>query len=227
MNLQSMKQIHQPWCKQLKYIYLNVCLVWQHRCRDYRNLVHMRSPCVIYTSWPETEVSLLSVTLRGEVPVKSNDITTVLSSSYCNLRAVKLSTQVTYLQRLHYYSLKKKKQKQKRTYLVCSITVPNNEFAILRGTDQEPGKDRYKNINQKKGDKYWQMTKKCVILPGIRSPVHGIDFSQMSPQCSSCTHLDSPHGVNISCDLENIKELIKVGFFASFTELLPVYCYLW
>lgn len=94
------------------------------------------------------------MTLRGEVPVNSNDITTVLSSSNCNLRAVKLSTQVTYLQRLHYYSLKKKKTKKKRTYLVCSITVPNNEFAILRGTDQEPGIDKYKNINQKKGDKH-------------------------------------------------------------------------
>lgn len=71
------------------------------------------------------------------------------------------------------------------------------------------------------------MTWKCVILPGIRSPVHGIDFSQMSPQCSSCTHLDSPHGVNISCDLENVKESIKMAFFSQLYKtsscvLLPV-----
>lgn len=24
------------------------------------------------------------------------------------------------------------------TYLICGIAVPNDEFAILRGTDQEP-----------------------------------------------------------------------------------------
>lgn len=40
------------------------------------------------------------------------------------------------------------KKKKNEPYLVCSITVPNNEFAILRGTDQEPGKDTYININR-------------------------------------------------------------------------------
>lgn len=45
----------------------------------------------------------------------------------------------------------------------------------------------------------------AVGLPGICSPMHGIDFSQMTPQRSSCTHLDSADGVNISCDLQNNK----------------------
>lgn len=39
------------------------------------------------------------------------------------------------------------------------------------------------------------------ILPGIGAPVHGIDLGQMSPQRSSCTHLDSPDGVDIRRDL--------------------------
>lgn len=25
-----------------------------------------------------------------------------------------------------------------QSYLICGVTVPNDEFAILRGTDQEP-----------------------------------------------------------------------------------------
>lgn len=28
------------------------------------------------------------------------------------------------------------------TYLICGIAVPNDEFAILRGTDQEPRRMR-------------------------------------------------------------------------------------
>lgn len=27
-------------------------------------------------------------------------------------------------------------------YFICGIAVPNNEFAILRGTNQEPEKNR-------------------------------------------------------------------------------------
>lgn len=39
--------------------------------------------------------------------------------------------------------------------------------------------------------------------------MHGIDFSQVTPQRSSCTHLDSANGVNISCDLQNIDTLVS------------------
>lgn len=58
--------------------------------------------------------------------------------------------------------------------LICGVTVPNNEFSILGGTDQKPG---------------------------ICAPVHGVDFSQMSSQCSPCAHLDSANRVDVGCDL--------------------------
>lgn len=39
-------------------------------------------------------------------------------------------------------------------------------------------------------------------LPRVRAPVHGIDFSQMPPQCPSSAHLNSANRVNVSCDLK-------------------------
>lgn len=33
--------------------------------------------------------------------------------------------------------------------------------------------------------------------------MHGIDLSQMAPQGSPCTHLDSANRVNVGCDLQN------------------------
>lgn len=35
--------------------------------------------------------------------------------------------------------------------------------------------------------------------------MHGIDFSQMPPQCPSGAHLNSANGVNVSCDLNGIQ----------------------
>lgn len=39
--------------------------------------------------------------------------------------------------------------------------------------------------------------------PGIRAPVHGVDFGQVPPQRSPGTHLDSSHWVDVVCDLKN------------------------
>lgn len=41
-------------------------------------------------------------------------------------------------------------------------------------------------------------------LPRVSAPVHGIDFSQMPPQCSSSAHLNSANRVDVSCDLNKI-----------------------
>lgn len=49
-------------------------------------------------------------------------------------------------------------------------------------------------------------------LPRVSAPVHGIDFSQMSPQCPSSAHLNSANGVDVSCDLDEIKMGEKVTF---------------
>lgn len=38
--------------------------------------------------------------------------------------------------------------------------------------------------------------------PGISPPVHCINFGQVSPECSPSAHLDSPHWVDIGCDLK-------------------------
>lgn len=42
-------------------------------------------------------------------------------------------------------------------------------------------------------------------LPRVSAPVHGIDFSQMAPQCPSSTHLNSANRVDVSCDLNGDK----------------------
>lgn len=44
-----------------------------------------------------------------------------------------------------------------------------------------------------------------MALPRVTAPVHGIDFSQMPPQCPSSAHLNSANRVDISCDLNEIK----------------------
>lgn len=38
--------------------------------------------------------------------------------------------------------------------------------------------------------------------PGISPPVHCINFSQMSSQCSSSAHLNPTHWINVGCDLK-------------------------
>lgn len=38
--------------------------------------------------------------------------------------------------------------------------------------------------------------------PGISPPVHCINFGQVSPERSPSAHLDSPHWVDIGCDLK-------------------------
>lgn len=40
-----------------------------------------------------------------------------------------------------------------------------------------------------------------MALPRVSAPVHGIDFSQMPPQCPSSAHLNSANRVDVSCDL--------------------------
>lgn len=49
-----------------------------------------------------------------------------------------------------------------------------------------------------------------MTLPRVTAPVHGIDFSQMPPQCPSSAHLNSANRVDISCDLNKIKIREKV-----------------
>lgn len=51
-----------------------------------------------------------------------------------------------------------------------------------------------------------------MTLPRVTAPVHGIDFSQMPPQCPSSAHLNSANGVDISCDLNEIKIRGQVTF---------------
>lgn len=60
-------------------------------------------------------------------------------------------------------------------------------------------------------------------LPRVSAPVHGIDFSQMPPQCPSSAHLNSANGVDVSCDLNRIKTrekkntLRQLNIFLGFT----------
>lgn len=65
--------------------------------------------------------------------------------------------------------------------------------------------------------------RKAFNPPGICSPMHGIDFSQMTPQRSSCTHLDSSNRVNISCNLQKGKRIEKINYSSYFRTkcLLP------
>lgn len=49
-------------------------------------------------------------------------------------------------------------------------------------------------------------------LPRVSAPVHGIDFSQMPPQCPSSAHLNSANRVDVSCDLNEIKTRQKSHF---------------
>lgn len=39
-------------------------------------------------------------------------------------------------------------------------------------------------------------------IPGIRAPMHGINFGQVPPQRSPGAHLDSSHWVDVVCDLK-------------------------
>lgn len=52
-------------------------------------------------------------------------------------------------------------------------------------------------------------------LPRVSAPVHGIDFSQMPPQCPSSAHLNSANRVDVSCDLNQIKKERKSHLHAS------------
>lgn len=41
-------------------------------------------------------------------------------------------------------------------------------------------------------------------LPRVSTPVHGVDFSQMSSQRPSSAHLNSANGVDVGCNLDKI-----------------------
>lgn len=43
--------------------------------------------------------------------------------------------------------------------------------------------------------------------------MHGIDFSQMPPQCSSCAHLDSANRVDVGCDLKIYVHFKKISTY--------------
>lgn len=43
----------------------------------------------------------------------------------------------------------------------------------------------------------------CPHTPGVRAPVHGINFGQVPPQRPPGAHLDSSHWVDVVCDLKN------------------------
>lgn len=56
-------------------------------------------------------------------------------------------------------------------------------------------------------------------LPRVSAPVHGIDFSQMPPQCPSSAHLNSANGVDVSCDLNKINMREKVTSVLQYSEV--------
>lgn len=60
-------------------------------------------------------------------------------------------------------------------------------------------------------------------LPRVSAPVHGIDFSQMPPQCPSGAHLNSANRVDVSCDLNEIEE--RKGYFE--TAIIYIYINYW
>lgn len=41
-----------------------------------------------------------------------------------------------------------------------------------------------------------------ITVPGVCAPVHGVDFSQMSSQCSPRAHLDPANRIDVGCDLK-------------------------
>ena len=47
--------------------------------------------------------------------------------------------------------------------------------------------------------------------PGIVSPVHGVDLSEVTPQRAPCPHLYSDHGVHIRRDLWKVTMTLFFG----------------
>lgn len=94
-----------------------------------------------------------------------------------------------------------------RTLRKCSLHIESQAFLYMHflHLGQEGWADWMKYLVN--GRRSW------IRLPRVSAPVHGIDFSQMPPQCPSSAHLNSANGVNVSCDLNDIK--IKQRFVKS------------
>lgn len=62
--------------------------------------------------------------------------------------------------------------------------------------------------------------------PGISPPVHCINFGQVSPERSPSAHLDSPHWVDIGCDLkqENVTHWVFPFTVHKVTSHTPFHC---
>lgn len=76
--------------------------------------------------------------------------------------------------------------------LILSLRMTANEFRLffLRKTEQSLSVSS-------------SMFCSCSYTPGIRAPMHGINFGQVPPQRSPGAHLDSSHWVDVVCDLKN------------------------
>lgn len=60
-----------------------------------------------------------------------------------------------------------------------------------------------------------------VCSPGVCSPVHGVDFGQVAPQCTPRPHLDPAHRVKASGDLEWGKGGVSSGKHSRESQMLP------
>ena len=59
-------------------------------------------------------------------------------------------------------------------------------------------------------------------IPGVRAPMHGIDFGQMTPKCTSGPHLNSADRFHIGCRLNQSR---ITGRLSRILSIRPKNCF--